>query len=257
MLATLQQEGKQCRNDAHNAYLLRHKARPEGRRRKPVIEDRPRTGNQRRQQRDHNAVDVVDGQNAHQPILPGDAVPVAQRLGIEQQVGLREHHPLWRAGRAGGIDNQGFALRGAIRLHIASAGKAGPPPSALKFEDSPHRRNLTRQFVGFGQVIIQREQQPGFGVFDNEAPAPGVFGHVDRRHTCAKRPDGEIRHNGFTVIVGQRGHPVARRNTVRPQCGDAYLDGFPQLRVAQRRTLPFSIVGNQRRCRRLLTGPGL
>ena len=97
------QYGRHYRN---NGDALLGEVHPECRGLKAAIQHHGGTSHHRGHKRHDDAIDVMNGQHAHEARVGVNAVPGGNSLRVDHQIVLGEHHTFWVARGAAGVDEE-------------------------------------------------------------------------------------------------------------------------------------------------------
>ena len=107
----MQQELQDGRDDADDRDALRADTLEEPVGMETLVHDHARARVERGDERRHDAVNVVQREDAHHPLIVGQLVPFRDRHPVHEEVVVRERHALGVARGAGGVHDQGVVVR--------------------------------------------------------------------------------------------------------------------------------------------------
>ena len=134
-----------------------------------------------------------------------------------------QHHTLRRAGGAGGINQHGEVVRGALaRLDEGIVGSDDVVPGVevslrRQREGDAWQRRGDAELLRCPVVQLADEQQPGLAVLEHEPDGLGPLGGEDRHRGAARHPDGEFRHEEVGAVFRQDRDTIAGLDAVGHQ----------------------------------------
>ncbi len=208
----MQQELQQRRHDAYHVDLFRRDPIKEAHRMELFVKHNAAAVVERRDERDHRAVDVVDRQDAHHSLVRRHFVPRGDLLGVNEQVAMREHHALGQPGRAGGVDDQGFVIRRdewCGRLACLRTSRDGRTTIAADGHNSRTDLRGGQDRLDPRHERLADEGQLYARIGQDVADPPVVLAQIDRNDDRPDRPRGEVMHDRVGVVVSDRRDAVA------------------------------------------------
>ena len=192
---------------------------PERLRVKPGCDHRGATRHERRDDADHDPVDMEQRQHQQTSIGRRHLEPVDDHRGRRDQVGVVEHHALRASSRPARVDHQGQLIGLRPRCHHVS--RAASPQQLV---DHAHARDAA---LDLRQRRIIRHDHSGARVGELVLHLGLGQGRVHRRQRCAEPPRSEHDRDQLDAVGKHDRHHITTPDAHPDQCAGhpAYLRG--------------------------------
>ena len=217
----IQKKLKQCGDHADTGHLLFVESSPEAAGLELPVQDDASLTIKRSHQSDDDAVDMVDGQDAHQTIGETESMPVGDGIRIDQKIGHRQDDAFRRPGCPGCVNDQGRIVEsGGARGKAGSNGVAvfsALSPGLLPVKDATvpqgdhfaQGRQHGLKGVEFLVDILPAEGDRGLRMFEDIPLLLGCFFDIDRHDGDSQGPGCEVGQRRQIMVEQHGGDPVA------------------------------------------------
>jgi len=160
------------------------------------------------------AEDMCHRQRAIDEIVRCQGAQVARGFGCEDQIAMRQHDPLGRSGRAGGVKDHRHPVRALLR-GLDRARHQRRTPQRPESRDAGLRPRGVCMGCSLGRDMrrVERDFRPC--MFGHAVDLGGCQPGVHRHRPCPNAAAREDEHRDAQAVLGHDQHPVARPHTLR------------------------------------------